>query len=324
MTKNGAFINNVSIAGILIDHTLEETTYTNSTTGDEVECIRGEMILRTADESEHSVKFFANKYKKDKDCNFTSDENKIYKSLMTVISDYKTLKEFPDDADFVEINSASFGINDYISKNTGEVVSTNPISSNFINRISKESFEAASPSAKFEVEGIIAEIKDELVKNEPTGNLNVIMNVITQTQTGRGKESSYEIKDMFPLKLWVDKSMADDFRAAYAEGMFTKLAGVIINRTEITTVIEKQSFGKDLNKTFMNTIRRNEIESGSECTDLYSIGLTDDTCAALISRRKAKLAEIKNGKKSTSASGVATRAEKSMTNPFASKNPFAK
>lgn len=321
MTK---FENNVTMAGILMKHTLEETTY-----GEGVECIRGEVIIRTADEGEHAVKFFANKYKKDANGQFTSEENKIYKSLVTVMNEFKTLEEYPDNPDYVEITSASFGVNDYVSKNTNEIVTINTISSNFINRITKEKFEASAHTANFEVAGVIASIKDELIKDEPTGNLIVTMNVINQIKTGSGKDATYEVKDMFPLRMTVSADLADVFRSTYSEGMFTKICGNVINKTETITKTEKQVFGNDIVKTFTNTVRRNEITSGSIPEDIYSVGLTDEICSQLISRRNATLAEVKNGKKNNSSVTPSISAEASTTtssNPFASKskNPFAK
>ena len=318
------FENNVTMAGILMKHTLEETTY-----GEGVECIRGEVIIRTADEGEHAVKFFANKYKKDANGQFTSEENKIYKSLVTVMNEFKTLEEYPDNPDYVEITSASFGVNDYVSKNTNEIVTINTISSNFINRITKEKFEASAPTANFEVAGVIASIKDELIKDEPTGNLIVTMNVINQIKTGSDKDATYEVKDMFPLRMTVSADLANVFRSTYSEGMFTKVCGNVINKTETTIKTEKQVFGNDIVKTFTNTVRRNEITSGSIPEDIYSVGLTDEICSQLISRRNATLAEVKNGKKSNSSVTSSTSTETSATtssNPFASKtkNPFAK
>ena len=314
------FENNVSIAGILVKHTLEETTY-----GDGIECIRGEVIIRTEDGGEHEVKFFANKYKKGADGNFTSDENQIYKSLVTVMSEYKTLEEYPDDPDFVQITSASFGVNDYVSKNTGEITTINPVSSNFINRVDKSKIETTPSVAKFEVEGVIDSIKDETIKNEPTGNLIVTLNVINQTRTGTGKDAVYEVKNMFPLRLFVTSDLADNFRGIYSEGCFTKLSGVLINKTETVTKTETQAFGSDLVKTFTNIVRHNEITSGSAPISIYEAELTDDICNQLISQRKAVLAEVKNGKTSTATSS--SPAPSTGGNPFAAKtakNPFAK
>ena len=316
------FDNTVTMAGILVKHTLEETTYGT----DDIECIRGEVIIRTADEGEHAVKFFANKYKKDANGQFTSEENKIYKSLSTVKNEYRTLEEFPDEPDYVEITSASFGVNDYLNKNTNEVTTFNTISTNFINRITKEKYEASAPTAKFEVAGVIASIKDEIIKDTPTGNLVVIMNVINQIKKGNGKEATYEVKDMFPLRLNVSADLADTFKSTYSEGMFAKVCGNVINRTETTTKTEKAAFGADIVKTFTNTVRKNEIISGVAPEDIYSVGLTDEICSQLISRRNATIAEIKNGKKSGSSTANANTGNTAPTtsNPFASKNPFAK
>lgn len=313
------FINNVKVAGILVKHTLEESTY-----GDGVECIRGEVIIRTADENEHTVKFFSNRYTKDKDGNFTDTESKIYKSLLTVINEYNTLENCPDDPDYVEITNGSFSINDY-KNNKGEISSLMNIQSNFINRISKEKIDTISPKAKFEVEGVIASVSDEIIKNEPTGNLTVVMNVITQKKNGKGKDAKFEVNDMFPIKLTVPTDLVDTFRSIYSEGMFAKFTGTLVNKTETVTKIEKQAMGGDIEKTYTNTIRRFEVETGNTPTTIYDkdIELTDDICATLISKRKAKLAEVMFGKKSNN-SGSSSATSASTSNPFASKNPFAK
>ena len=316
------FKNNITIAGVLVKHTLEETTY-----GDGVECIRGEVIIRTSDGGEHAVKMFANKYRKNPDGTFSSEENKIYKSLMTVISEYKTLEEYPDEPDFVQITSGSFGVNDYVSKNSGELVTINTVSSNFINRIDSSKVEATPATAKFEVEGVIESIKDEIIKDTPTGNLSVVMDVITQSKKGSGKDASCEVRSMFPLRLFVASDLADTFRSTFSEGCFTKLCGNLVNKAETVTTTEKQAFGEDIVKTFTNTIRRNEVTSGSAPVSIYEVELTDDICQQLISQRKAVIAEVMNGKK-TAHTSDSTPAPVSNGNPFAnktaSKNPFMK
>ena len=108
--------------------------------------------------------------------------------------------------------------------------------------------------------------------------------------------------------------------------MFAKVCGNVINRTETTTKTEKAAFGADIVKTFTNTVRKNEIISGVAPEDIYSVGLTDEICSQLISRRNATIAEIKNGKKSGSSTANTTTGTTAPTasNPFASKNPFAK
>lgn len=310
------FINNVKVAGILVKHTLEETTYEKN--NNTVECIRGEVVIRTADDGEHTVKYFANRYTKD------GNESKVYKALQTVINEYRTLEEFPDDPDYVEITSAHFGVNDYMSSNKNEVVSFNTVSANFINRIEKSKLETTPLTATFEVEGVIASITDEIIKNEPTGNVNVTMNVITQIRNGNGKSATFEVNDMFPLKMVVPADLADTFKGIYSEGGFTKFTGVLINRAETKTVVEKQAFGGDVTKTFTNTVRRIEILTGVNPVDIYSVELTDDICSQLIAKRKAKIDEVKNGTKKSSGDTSTTTNTTTSSNPFANKNPFAK
>ena len=252
--------NLVTVTGKLVKNNIEEFTTKSGN-----EAIGGSLTLRTADNSEHEINFFANKYKKDEQKNFTSEESYFYKEYVNAMENLKDMEhcsegEIPD---IILITDGSFTANDFKDKKTGEVVSSNKISARFINRVDPKDYESTILEAKFEVEGIIESIADEVIKNEPTGNLVIKMNAIGQRADGFGKDANYEADSIIPIKMTVDKAMAEAFRnAGYYDGCFTKLAGVVINSVDIQEVVEKAAFGTDIvRKAKLAEIKAGETSS---------------------------------------------------------------
>lgn len=310
--------NLVTVTGKLVKNNIEEFT---TKKGEEV--IGGSLILRTADDSEHKINFFAYKYKKDENKNFTSEESYFYKQYTDAMNlkdiEHCTEGETPD---IISITDGMFTADDF-KGNDGNVVSTNKISARFINRIEPKDYESTVLEAKFEVEGIIESITDEIVKDVPTGNLTIKMNAISQRADGFGKDAKYEADSIIPIKMTVDKSMANAFRSAgYYDGCFTKLAGVVINSVDIQEVVEKAAFGTDIVKKVKTPIRKNDVKSGIAASTIFEHELTQDIVDTLKSKRKAKLAEIKAGEThSQTAEGfqknTSTPAPQTTYNPFA-------
>lgn len=149
------------------------------------------------------------------------------------------------------------------------------------------------------------------------------MNAISQRADGFGKDAKYEADSIIPIKMTVDKSMANAFRSAgYYDGCFTKLAGVVINSVDIQEVVEKAAFGTDIVKKVKTTIRKNDVKSGIAASTIFEHELTQDIVDTLKSKRKAKLAEIKAGEThSQTAEGfqknTSTPAPQTTYNPFA-------
>lgn len=310
--------NLVTVTGKLVKNNIEEFT-----TKKGEEAIGGSLVLRTADNSEHEINFFAYKYKRDDNKNFTSEESYFYKQYKDAMNlkdiEHCEAGEMPD---IISITDGMFSANDF-KGGDGNVVSTNRISARFINRVEPKDYESTILEAKFEVEGIIEEIADEVVKDVPTGNLIVKMDAIAQRADGFGKDAKYEADSLIPIRMTVDKSMADAFRnAGYYAGCFTKLTGVVINSVEIQDVVEKAAFGPDIVKKVKRTMKKNDIKSGVAPTTVYEHELTQDIVDALKSKRKAKLAEVKAGESSSQTAdgfqkNTSTPAPKTTYNPFA-------
>ena len=309
------FINKVMVTGILVKNGLEFKSK------DGRDYIGGDVVVRTADGSEHEIGLFSYKYKKD-----TTDISKLYTAYETIINDYKSLDKFPDDADIISITDGSFKVNDYKDSAKNIVVTYNQLQTKFVNRIEKKDIETTVQEGKFEVEGVIESIKDEIIKDVPTGRLTISLNVINQIKEGNGKDAKYTVRNMFPLKLTVNETLTPMFQSAgYYEGSWVKFVGKLINTTEKIMTTEKQAFGEDLVKTFDKITKRFEIISGNTPVTVYDVELTDDIINQLISKRKLTISEVMSGKSNNNAPSTDTTAVTTTdapVNPF--KNPFAK
>lgn len=312
-------INQVTITGTLVKKSLEEFI-----TKKGVDAIGGSLVLRTSDDSEHEVKFYSNKYKKDENKQFTNEESYFYgkyKEAQENLKDLENCKE-GEIADVISIGKdGTIGVNDYKGKD-GEVKSFNEISAKFINKVELKDLDTTPKIAKFEVEGLVESITEEIIQNNPTGNLIVKLNAIKQLQDGFGKDAKFNVDSLIPIRLIVDKSMAQLFRqAGYYDGCYAKFVGSLINTTEKIEVIEKQAFGEDNVHVSNKTVRRYEIKSGSNPSSLFEHELTQEIVDALISKRKTALAEIKSGV--ASSDEELPFAKSSAEPPKTTYNPFA-
>ena len=170
---------------------------------------------------------------------------------------------------------------------------------------------------------ITFEISDEMTKNGLTGNLIVVMDAIRQNQKDFKDSNSYEVDSFIPIRMTVDKSMADAFRSAgYYEGGFAKFVGTVINTVSYEEVTEKAAFGTDIVKKVKKTVKKNLIKSGTAVSTVFEHELTQDIIDTLKSKRKAKLAEIKAGK-SSSQTAEGFQKNTSTPAPQITYNPFA-
>lgn len=312
-------INKVIVTGKLVKNDISEFT-----TKKGEDAIGGSLVLRTTDNSEHEINLFAYKYKKDEHKQFTSEESYFYKQYSDAMNNLKDIEHCSEGEtpDVISITDGTFTANDF-KGNDNKVVSTNKISARFINKVEAKDYDSTVLEAKFEVEGIIESIKDEINQNIPTGNLVVTLVAIRQTAEGFGKDAKYAPDALIPIKMIVDKSMATAFRSAgYYEGAYAKFVGSVINSVDVVEIIEKQAFGDDVIKKVKSYIRKNEIKSGSQVSTIFEHELTQEIVDALKAKRKAALVEI--------ASGVAKQTEELPFKPDTSKpapqttyNPFA-
>lgn len=308
----------VTVTGELVKNGIEEFEHEG------VEKIGGILVLRTADDSEHEINFSSPKYKKDENKNFTSEESYFYKKYLDAMNNLKDLEHCKEGEkpDIISITDGSFSVNDF-KGNDGNVVSKNKIYAKFINKVEPKDYDSSVLEAKFEVEGVIESISDEMTKNGLTGNLIIVMDAIRQNQKDFKDSNSYEVDSFIPIRMTVDKSMADAFRSAgYYEGGFAKFVGTVINTVSYEEVTEKAAFGTDIVKKVKKTVKKNLIKSGTAVSTVFEHELTQDIIDTLKSKRKAKLAEIKAGE-SSSQTAEGFQKNTSTPAPQTTYNPFA-
>jgi short-subunit dehydrogenase involved in D-alanine esterification of teichoic acids len=310
--------NVVTVTGELVKNNIEEFQ-----TKKGEDAIGGSLVLRTSDGSEHEINLFAYKFKKDENKNFTSEESYFYKQYSDAKENLKDIEHCSegDKPAIVSITDGSFRVNDF-KGNDGRVVSTNRISARFINKVEPKDYDSTVLESKFEVEGVVESIKDEIIKDVPTGNLIVNMMGIGQTADGFGKDAVYTADHLIPIKMTVDKSMAAPFRSAgYYDGCYTKFVGTVINSVETEEQIEKVAFGDDIKHLVKTYVRKNEIKSGTMSSTIFEHELTQEIVDALRAKRKATIAEVASGQ--SKQEELPFKPNTSTPAPQTTYNPFA-
>ena len=324
-------LNNVLLAGVLVDKDLKITEDLTGKTKEGVEynynAISGKIILRTNDGSEIEV----NTYSKDKKSDGVG-ENGIYKALCTVMDDYVSLKdldsnysvadeekmkEYLGQVDYVKIGAGSFDVNDYKSKQDGTIKTINKIKANFFNKLSNQDKEYTKLESKFEIEGVIDKITDITKKDGTlTGDKQVILNILGYQGT------------IIPVKLTLPQALVQPFMSmGYYEGVATTLWGKIINTKKEETITEQAGFGASNERVVTTTIRRYEITGGKPPVALETLqGWTQPDYQDALAKRKLKLDSLLVENNNSNGQ---TQPNTSQNNPFAQQgqantyNPFA-
>lgn len=301
-------VNNVNVVGVLVKNSLDIKV-----NKDGKEYIGGNLILRTADGSEHQVDYYANKFTNE------GKESSLYKGLVTIYEESKSLEnvENPNEADVIRIGGAEFSVNDFKAPKDGTLQTSLKIRAKFANRLSEKEKEITPKVATFEISGVLSKMEDEIVRGNPTGDGVVVIDVIGYNST------------VIPVKCKISKDKKDGFvNAGFYVGGTAKLSGEVINTTINDTITESQVFGEDLVKTVSFTRKFIDIKGGSPLGSLDAIKITEDEYKTALSKRRLHLDEVMTGKPSVAndtpfaSNGVV---EQPKPNPFNSKsNPFHK
>jgi hypothetical protein len=308
-------INNVFLAGVLVKKDLEEVDADVKNEQGQVigkdKALRGSLIIRTKDGSENEVKYYATRLTK------KGTESSLFKGLKTVMDEYKALEQFPNEADIVKIGSGKIDIQDYVKE--GELKSYNEVKANFVNRVEQKDLETTLQESKFEVEGVVETIVDEIKKDVPTGNKIINLMVI-------GYEGT-----LIPVRLTVPQPLVIPFsNAGFYDGGYAKFVGKLVNTKEINEVVEKMGFGEDNVRVVTTTIKRFEVTSGNPLGTPMDKGISIDEWNQAKAKRQLKLDKKKQEASNNSANsnpfGNASSNPPTSTatsNPFGGSNPFA-
>lgn len=211
------------------------------------DAIAGEIDIRVG-EDVHSVNVFSYKYKKDSD-----DESGLYQPLVTVMNEYKSIKNHgKDEADKVRITQGQIGLNDYYGQD-GKLRSFPQLSTNFINRITDDEFE---PKAQFTLEMYVRNVVEEIKNEEETGRAIL-----------KGYVPVYGNK-VIPFEVIVEGEQAVNYVTDnYEKGTTVTIHGDIINKKIVTEKVIEAEFGENKVDTTITTIREYLVKGGSAPRD---------------------------------------------------------
>lgn len=303
-------LNNITLAGVLVDKAIEIKEGTDKKTGGSFTYISGEVVIRTLDGSEIQVDVYSKELTK------SGTANSIFKGLNTVMDEYKPLKTNPEDADHIKIGGSNFGVNDYKSKKDGTIKTYNGVSAKFLNRLSDKDLEITAQESKFEIEGVITEMRDILKKDgTPTGDKSITVDIL-----------GYE-GNITPVTVTLPEKLVVPFTGiGYYEGCVATLWGKLINTKEETTITEEAGFGVANTRVVTKNVKRNEITGGKPLIlQLSDIGYTDEDYAQAKAKRKLKIDGLLAGQNTNGQTQSAP-----TSNPFGTasttaptSNPFA-
>lgn len=277
--------NNIYLTGVLVDHNLkaETVSFTNRDTQQVVnrEQIKGSIIVRTKDGSEIDIDYMAKRYKDD------GTESQMYTTLSNLATTLKTIKTDRELADVVRIGSGKFGIQDYISKKDGRLVSFNNKKANFLNILSQTEIEAAEQEGKFEIEGVVASIENEMKRENgidvPTGGKEVVINII-------GYQGM-----IIPVKVIVPTELVPGFMSSgYSQGVVATLFGEIVNTVEIKEETVNVGFGMPQKKISKIPTRKLVVTGGSIPTSMVAAEIDINEYNQALGQRQIKLDSLKN------------------------------
>lgn len=300
-------LNNITLAGVLVNKELEVKEGINKETQQPFNYISGNVVVRTKDGSEISVDVYSKELTKE------GKESSLYKGYVTIMEEYQTIKDNPEEPDVIKVGGANFTVNDYKSKNDNTLKSFNKVGGKFFNRLSDAEKETTPLEAKFEIEGVIDKIEDITKKDGvPTGDKRVIVNVL-------GYEGT-----ITPVKLELPQPLVQPFLSmGYYEGGVTTLWGKVINTRKEEVITEQAGFGESNTKIVTTTISKNEITGGKPPYTLNEIGYTQEDYEQSKAKRKMKLDNILNNTTNTSTNNTTTQSNPFGNQQGATYNPFA-
>lgn len=311
--------NEIKVSGVLVKNNLKLNTNNSG-----VRYINGDLVLRTSDGGEHIINVFCDEITSKMENGtrtYTGNENPAFKGLETVLA-YQGLDQNPNGNLILTVNSGTYTINDYINKDN-ELKSIYKMSANYFSSNTNK-VDTNNLTCEISLNGIIQEIKEEIQNDIATGNY-IIDFLVINTKGGWKKGSTdAEVDSCFPVEFLLPKKLVEGFQqCGYYIGCYTNLIANVINIQKSEEKTIKMAFGNDKIEKINTFKRYNEIVCGQAPQNPIEIGLDQDIIDALLSKRKARLDEIKKvgylGNKNNNVAKSTNNLEQ-KTNPFANAN----
>lgn len=132
--------------------------------------IKGEFVISTGGNNEHTIKVFSNELTK------AGSVNPSFTSLQTAMHEFVSIAEalakggVREDADIIEIKNGSLKPNEFYAKGGAVLVTKTELNASFVSRVKDTN---AKAEAKFKAEVFFESIKPEVVKGDETGRVLV-------------------------------------------------------------------------------------------------------------------------------------------------------
>lgn len=229
--------------------------------------LAGKLTVEAGPDNLIPVDFYSKEKKND------GNDNGIYKSLQTVVNDYKTIEEHGrDEADGIEVNLAEISENFFYS---GErFIRDFKIKAPFYNRKA-----APENKAEFTIEAEIMQVVDEVVNDVPTGA--VIIRGLVVTYGDRANVLDFKLED--------EKGVAYA-KASFVPGQQVKLHGEIIVREEIIEKETSVAFGDPIVEEKRRTERVLLVTSASAP---MASSMTEEERTTMLATRESAVKEAK-------------------------------
>lgn len=281
----------VRVTGLVAENKLEQK---KDKEGKDI--ITGQLSIKVDDVTTIPIRAYAKAKTKD------GNDNSVYKGLKTVIDTYKSIADVgEEEATKVRVSKGQLGHNMFVTK-TGQVVEDYQLSSNFFTSDPKN----YEPKKEFEVELFVKNVRDEVVKGEPTGRA-IIDGVLVMYQG-----------EVAPITLVANEDLAEDVKSEVSSGETRRFYGEIVNTAKEIKKEVHVAIGKPRTETTYEYKKELVI---TNVTEAY-----DDTKAYPLETIKSAYAEYCTKKENLEKAIVETPATsgREFSTPKASTRPAPK
>lgn len=233
-----------------------------------------ELDVEVGENEIHTIHGMSKYKKKD------GTDNGNAKGYQTVINEYKSVaKVGREEADKVQINKGSIGINEYYGQD-GMLRSFPQINTNFVNRLKVG--EEFNPRAEFSVEIFVKSVTPEFKNEEETGRVKVQAYIPVYG----GK--------VIPMNFTVTEEGSEWVADNYEANSTAKVFGDIVNFKETKRTEEAVAFGKPKEILTSTTVREYLITAGNEPYDEEDVNrFTKEVITNALTEREVHLAGMK-------------------------------
>lgn len=299
MEKQKKLLNQVHLDGVLVDKYFEDYTLPrNNTTA-----LKGYLIVRTPDNSEHKLDFFINQFKKG-----TTTLTSKYSNLIDIKLKYRTEKEFPEDPTNVSIRFAT--LKSDMAVVNDEVRYYQKLVINFNTQIKElKNPEKAKQTAEFVITGEVEGMTDVLESGLPNGEKEVTIHHITERYNSETGENEPFNLEHFVITVPEEYGSVVETHWIPKSDNIILIEGDVISRPVVNVVTESTEgmIGKPRERTVTYTERKLLMTSGDTGLNSEQYGITPEIYSTLEAKYELSKTENKlSNSQSVNQSNIGT------------------